>query len=207
MREQKGLYPNYDVLALQDEWDDHTREIVKKRLGPFQFTLLSQWEQEMIKVIAGHLAYDDRDEVLTWITAHLDQKLNQPFGESQRKPKTPPQKALILDGLKALDHWAKSSHYKAFLHIKTDQQCQLLSSLQLGSLAHEQGWDTALQKALFKKLLSLVIEAYYSHPWVWSEIGYGGPAYPRGYVRVELGLADPWEPKRPEYAGGKGEGQ
>ena len=32
---QKSLYPNYDVLALQDEWDEHTRQIVKKRLGPF----------------------------------------------------------------------------------------------------------------------------------------------------------------------------
>ncbi len=207
MRKGKGLYPKYDVLALQDEWDGHTRDIVNQRLGPFQFTLLSQWEQEMIKAIAGHLAYDDRDEILTWIAAHLDQKLNQPFGESQRKPKTPPQKVLILDGLKALDHWAKASYYKAFLHSKTEQQFQLLSSLQLGTLAEEKGWDTALQKALFKKLLSLVIEAYYSHPWVWSEIGYGGPAYPRGYVRVELGLTDPWEPKRPDGAQGKGEGQ
>ena len=23
--------------------------------------------------------------------------------------------------------------------------------------------------------------AFYSHPWAWNEIGFGGPAYPRGY--------------------------
>ncbi|KQX56587.1 hypothetical protein ASD40_04085 [Paenibacillus sp. Root444D2] len=28
---------------------------------------------------------------------------------------------------------------------------------------------------------------------VWSEIGYAGPAYPRGYVRTQLGQLDPWE--------------
>lgn len=203
MKRQEELYPDYDVLSLQDEWDDHTRSIVIKRLGPFRLTLLSEWEQEMIKVIASHLAYDERDEVLTWVAAHVDQALAQPFGESQRKPNTPPRRTLIRDGLKALDNWAKSTHYKAFLHIKPDQQLQILRSLELGSLAQENTWDTVLQKELFQKLLGLIISAYYSHPWVWSDIGYGGPAYPRGYVRVELGLTDPWEPKSP--AEGKGE--
>ncbi len=28
-------YPNYDVMVIVDEWDSHTKEIVKKRLGPF----------------------------------------------------------------------------------------------------------------------------------------------------------------------------
>ena len=23
--------------------------------------------------------------------------------------------------------------------------------------------------------------AFYAHPWAWNEIGFGGPAYPRGY--------------------------
>lgn len=35
----------------------------------------------------------------------------------------------------------------------------------------------------------------YPHPRVWSEIGYAGPAYPRGYVRTQLGQLDPWEAK------------
>jgi len=47
----------------------------------------------------------------------------------------------------------------------------------------------------FKQLLHDTVSAYYSHPLVWSDIGYGGPAYPRGYVRVEKGLTDPWEAK------------
>jgi hypothetical protein len=35
--------------------------------------------------------------------------------------------------------------------------------------------------------------AYYSHPHAWSEIGFGGPANPRGYVRIYFDRRDPWE--------------
>ena len=67
-------------------------------------------------------------------------------------------------------------------------------------MPQDHGWNTDKQKELFKKLVGLVISAHYPTPWVWSEIGYGGPAYPRGYVRVELGLTDPWEPKPAKQA-------
>ena len=36
-----------------------------------------------------------------------------------------------------------------------------------------------------------VLGAFYSHPWAWNEIGYGGPAYPRGYMRLGEGQREP----------------
>jgi hypothetical protein len=36
-----------------------------------------------------------------------------------------------------------------------------------------------------------VLSAFYSHPWAWNEIGYGGPRYPRGYVRLAAGQREP----------------
>ena len=36
--------------------------------------------------------------------------------------------------------------------------------------------------------------AYYSHPTAWSDIGFGGPANPRGYVRLAADRRDAWEP-------------
>ncbi|MGZ4619257.1 MAG: hypothetical protein ACXV3F_11180 [Frankiaceae bacterium] len=38
--------------------------------------------------------------------------------------------------------------------------------------------------------------AFYSHPWAWNEIGFGGPAYPRGYQNLGLDAREHWE--RPE---------
>jgi hypothetical protein len=33
------------------------------------------------------------------------------------------------------------------------------------------------------------LSTFYSHPWAWNEIGFGGPAYPRGYMRLQPGPA------------------
>ena len=30
----------------------------------------------------------------------------------------------------------------------------------------------------------MILAAFYSHPWAWNEIGFGGPAYPRGFMRL-----------------------
>ena len=39
-----------------------------------------------------------------------------------------------------------------------------------------------------------MLAAFYSHPWAWNEIGFGGPAYPRGYARLGIGRrARAWE--------------
>ena len=43
------------------------------------------------------------------------------------------------------------------------------------------------------------VEAYYAHPWAWDEIGFGGPAYPRGYMRLEQGEPEPWEVEEQRY--------
>ena len=39
----------------------------------------------------------------------------------------------------------------------------------------------------------MTLSAYYAHPWAWNEIGFGGPAYPRGYARLGLGQRESWE--------------
>jgi hypothetical protein len=35
--------------------------------------------------------------------------------------------------------------------------------------------------------------AFYAHPWAWNEIGFSGPAYPRGYKNAGVGRREPWE--------------
>jgi hypothetical protein len=35
--------------------------------------------------------------------------------------------------------------------------------------------------------------AFYSHPWAWNEIGFPGPAYPRGYLNLGVDARERWE--------------
>ncbi len=192
-----GHYPDYNVMNLADEWDSHTKEIVKRRLGPFPGKqYLNEHEARTIWIIATHLAYDNREDILDYVVHHIDSELASEVGESQRKAGIPKGQDLIRSGLRALDNLSLKVYQKDFADAETGRQFSMLESLQKGEVMDMPGWPKPLQKELFKKVLNTIVRAYYSHPQVWSEIGYGGPAYPRGYIRVELGLTEPWEAKR-----------
>jgi hypothetical protein len=42
-------------------------------------------------------------------------------------------------------------------------------------------------------MMRATLSTFYSHPWAWNEIGFGGPAYPRGYSRLGPGMREAWE--------------
>ncbi len=35
--------------------------------------------------------------------------------------------------------------------------------------------------------------AFYAHPWAWNEMGFPGPAYPRGYKNTGVDAREPFE--------------
>lgn len=192
-------YPDYDVLRYLDEWDSHTKEIVRRRMGPFKEPVFfSDWEVNALIAVICNIVYDNRQEIVEWIIHHLDMKMTSEIGEGERKKGIPPEKILIREGINAINHVARLRYDKNFTELDETKQFQILADLQLGKANHIPEWCRIPQKDLFKKLSSEIVDAYYSHPAIWSEIGYGGPAYPRGYYRIEFGLTDPWEAKRDE---------
>ncbi len=62
----------------------------------------------------------------------------------------------------------------------------------------ELDWELPVTKA-WGVVMRGVLGAFYSHPWAWNEIGFGGPAYPRGYARLGAGQREHWEAP-PEFA-------
>ena len=69
----------------------------------------------------------------------------------------------------------------------------LLERMQKGEL-RKPAWTDMTSDAFFKMRLARdIVLAYYAHPTAWSEIGWGGPASPRGYVRMDFDERDPWE--------------
>ncbi|SHF28611.1 Gluconate 2-dehydrogenase subunit 3 [Seinonella peptonophila] len=190
---KRSHYPTYDVMKEKDEWDNHTQQIVSNRLHPTtSYSFLTQEESTILQTICKQLTGDERESLILYILDHIDQTLSSPIGEGQRKVGMPKAKELIRLGLEALEQTSQEKYQISFVQL--DKKTQLLL---LNQLSNEQAltskWNFVPQRELFKKLLTLTLEAYYSHPLVWSEIGYGGPAYPRGYVRTQLGQLDPWE--------------
>lgn len=105
--------------------------------------------------------------------------------------------AFLMIGIQVtLYHYRQNFHHAAmFDQLEGARQSEILERLSEGKLQLSPEWTALKQKGLFKKLLGTAIDAYCSHPDIWSEIGYAGPAYPRGYVRGDIGQLDPWEAK------------
>ncbi len=192
-----GHYPDYDVMREAEAWDPHTRGIVEGRLGPFPPpSFLTDEESRLAGEAAAVLMDDMRPELAAYVVHELDRRLRSNIGEEQRKPDCPPESVLLRRGLAALAAGSRQEYGHDFSDLTLAQRQALLGRLERGELPGGGPWQGLPQQEFFQKLLGLAVRAYYSHPAVWSEIGYGGPAYPRGYVRSELGLTDPWEAKQ-----------
>jgi len=187
-------YPSYNVMDQQNHWDEHTRSIVNARLiRERNYQFLSYPEAEQIRAAAEALCGDDRSPIIQYVVCHIDESLAKPIGEGDRKAGLPQAGELVRQGLKLLNAAAVRRFQGTFISIGTDSQALLLDEISRGYGKPADLWQGFDQIAFFKKLLRLSLDAYYSHPTVWSEIGYGGPAYPRGYVRAHLNQYDPWE--------------
>ena len=77
---------------------------------------------------------------------------------------------------------------RSFATMAAAAQNQLLESIR----ASERFADMPATR-LWGLWMRYACTAYYSHPWAWSEIGFGGPAYPRGYKNIGVGKREPWE--------------
>jgi len=199
MPNYETLYPNFDVMREKDHWDPHTREIVTKRLDTETFrkyVYFTDHEADTLFRLCAILLDDDRSPVISYVVHHFDSVLKSGIGESQRKVGVPKQSDLIRRGLAWIDQACEERYSQKFVSLEEAVQKQAIQQALSGRFSPSPKPEQIPVKDWMDKMMSGAVAAYYSHPLIWSEIGYAGPAYPRGYVRSELGLTDPWEARR-----------
>jgi len=202
-RAQPGYYPGFSTLAQERFWDDATRNVVRARVDevpPIRFFSPAE-AKLMAAVLARVLPQDDRDEEHRIpILNYLDERLFENRGEGYRYESMPPDREAHRLGLTGIDAAARALHKKPFLECSPREQELVLAGLHDGKAAGgEDVWRRMPAHRYFLFLLKDACEAYYAHPYAWDEIGFGGPAYPRGYFRLEHGLPEPWEVDEQRY--------
>ena len=96
---------------------------------------------------------------------------------------------------------AQHMYQKPFIDLGPIEQESVLKTLHDGlPPAGDEIWQALPVHRFWLLLVQDVVGAYYAHPYAWDEIGFGGPAYPRGYMRLEGGEPEPWEVKERRYA-------
>ena len=69
-----------------------------------------------------------------------------------------------------------------FALLSADDQLEVVHDFDNGRL-HGGVWDTLNVSRAWSVVTRHLSQQFYAHPWAWNEIGFGGPAYPRGYSR------------------------
>ena len=189
-------YPGYDVLAKWSgpSWNAKTRQVIARRLAiapePRFFTAD---EFETVTAIAARIVPQPPTRAPIPVAALVDQKLLDGIMDGYRTAGMPRDGEAWRVGLRALDAEARVAYRDRFAALAEGLQDALLQRAEAGEL-HASEWGAICPKDFFKKRLARdIVLAYYAHPAAWSEIGWGGPASPRGYVRLDFNERDPWE--------------
>jgi hypothetical protein len=192
----EGPYAGYDVLAKWQDasYDELTREVLRRRLRevpPRRFFSDDEW-RVLQAVVARVLPQPDRAEpvpIAPWIDAGLAAGLQEGF----RYADMPSAPQAWRTGLAALDAEARLRYDRPFDALDARAADAFLHAIAQGG-ADPDLWHGLDAKRFFIQILcKRVAEIYYAHPAAWSEIGFGGPASPRGYVRLGFNQRDGWE--------------
>jgi hypothetical protein len=191
-------YPGYDVLSKRNSpsWNDQTRAVIDARLaidpGRRRFFTEDQWPT--LLALCARIVPQPADRANPVpLAAMLDEKLFLDHRDGYRDSRLPPMQEAWRRGLAGLDEEANAKHGMRFHDMESQERDALLTAIQAGD-AQQPSWRD-MPPALFfsKRVLHDIVSAYYSHPHSWNEIGFGGPASPRGYVRMNFDRRDPWE--------------
>ena len=185
-------FPGYDVLDTVDTWDAVTAGVVLARLGPpppIRFFTLA--EQAVGAALFDQLL-DQREGPKIPVLELVDARLAEAITDGWRYEDMPEDGPAFRATFAFLDEDAVNKAGARFHELSWERQAEFVQAVQDLSDAEEQ-WHGLPAKHVWSLWTRYACAAFYSHPWAWNEIGFGGPAYPRGYKNLGPGKLEPWE--------------
>jgi hypothetical protein len=190
-----GRYPAYDVLSQTSHWDDVTRRIVLDRVEnvpPIEFFTTD--EARTLDAFCNVATAQDAEPRIA-VLNYVDEKLQAGKRDGWRFFDLPDDDELWRLVARGLDEQARHHSYESFADAPLETQIGVVHRFSKGEL-HGGVWEQVNVSRAFSVVMRYVAQAFYSHPWAWNEIGFGGPAYPRGYGAFgspHLGEKESWE--------------
>jgi hypothetical protein len=190
-------FPGYSTLAKRDtpSWNDATRKVIDKRLNdppPRRFFAEDEWAI-LLAVCDRILPQPGSAENKVPIANFIDQKMDKDQGDGFRQAGQPTMQEMWKRGLHAIDAEARLRFGASFLDLFGGRQDDLLRIVQNSDVRAPE-WARVPAKAFFQNRVQHdIVTYYYGHPRGWDEMGFGGPASPRGYVRMGFDRHDPWD--------------
>lgn len=190
-----GRYPRYDVFDAADTWDHATRRVIEERmhLSGAPLVFFTAQEQPTLRAFCDTcLAQDGEPRVP--VAEFIDDKLAAGRLDGYRYDDMPDDRQTWRLVLKGLDETATTLHQAIGF-----ADCPIIAReeiIERFADSHLSGgaWDQLNVSRAWSVCMRMILAGFYSHPWSWNEIGFGGPAYPRGFMRLgPLSSREPFE--------------
>ncbi|HEY1596065.1 MAG TPA: gluconate 2-dehydrogenase subunit 3 family protein [Thermoleophilaceae bacterium] len=182
-----GRYPDWDVLAQSDHWDEVTRKVVLARVNePPSFQFFDERERHTLKAFCDVVTAQDREPRIP-VLSMVDAKLHAGQLDGFQYADMPDDREVWRIVARGLDE-------AGFADAQPEARREIVARMSKGELSGG-AWDELDVATAWKVVTRAMLAAFYSHPWAWNEIGFGGPAYPRGYAALGIGKTEGWEPQ------------
>jgi gluconate 2-dehydrogenase subunit 3-like protein len=188
-----GRYPDWDVLSQANHWDEVTRKVVFDRVEnvpPFRF--FDAREQRVLKAFCDTVTAQDREPRIP-VLSYVDEKFHKGELDGYQFAGMPDDRDVWRIVARGLDESAAALGVGDFASGSPDVQRQIVGRFANGELSGG-AWEELDVSTAWSVVTRAIMSCFYSHPWAWNEIGFGGPAYPRGYAAIGPGGTEHWEP-------------
>lgn len=188
-----GRYPDFDVLESSRMWDEATRKVVLARVeppGPLRF--FTDGEEPTLRALCDTCTAQDAEPRVP-VAESVDTKLADGHLDGFQYADMPDDRQTWRLVLRGLDEVARDRGAASFADCGEHAREAIVGDFASGRL---QGgaWAELNVGRAWSVCMRAILSGFYSHPWAWNEIGFGGPAYPRGFMRRgATGVREPFE--------------
>jgi len=187
-----GRYPDFNVLDEADHWDEVTRRVVLERVERVpEIRYFTTPEAITLGAFLNAVLAQDREPRIP-VLKLIDAKLFSGKREGYRYADMPDDGVTFRRVAVGLDAAARQHGSSDFISASDEVKHNVIQAFADGEL-HGEVWDELPCSKAWSVVMREALSAFYSHPWAWNEIGFGGPAYPRGYARLGVGQRENWE--------------
>jgi hypothetical protein len=188
--EEGGRFPGFDSYAQRNHWDAATRELIEARVaGSTEVRFFTPGEFQTATALVGQLV-DQNEDFSRGLCYTIDARLADMQTDGWHYDNMPRDDDAWRQSLDGLNQDAHGAFGRSFAELDFDERHGVLEPIPgLGA----ESWHGLPARRLWDLWMRYACTACYAHPSIWNEIGFPGPAYPRGYKNAGIGKREPFE--------------
>jgi hypothetical protein len=183
-------FPGFNVLDQTGHWDPLTAGVILARVGrPPGIRFFTPAEEAAATALCDRLLGQDGEPKVA-VVPQIDARLAEQETDGWRYTDMPEDGRAWRDSLRFLDEDSQAACSRGLAQAPIDVQRAVIQAVQDLEAKDWHGLNAAHVWSLWTRY---ACTAFYAHPSAWNEIGFPGPAYPRGYKNPGAGRREPFE--------------